>query len=430
VATSGSYFDLPDRPTIPAAQVNSDWDATSGLAQILHKPNIPTQYTDTLARAAITLTSNTPSGATSTLTYTSGVFSFTSAAALVSGTTIKTVNSNSLLGSGDVAVGTVTSVSGTGSVSGLTLSGTVSVSGSLTLGGTLSGITNSNLSGTAGITNANLATPTISGVQLGNNLATLTISSPLTGTSYNGSSAVSIGLPQATGSVSGYLSSTDWTIFNNKTSNTGTVTSVSTAGTVSGLTLTGGTITTSGTITLGGSISGLTNTNLSGTAGITNANLANSTISGVALGGSLYNLTAGTGIAFSSGTTYNGSTAITISSSTTGIDDFTSTVTTQASTLTVAFDGASVIFWQPGTAGNRAITLSNFTAGRRVKIFITPKAQNNTFTFTGVTASQCSNGSITYVLGGGGVAQSSMMIEVFSTTTAIGGVWIFGFGSQ
>lgn len=57
--------------------------------------------------------------------------------ALVSGTNIKTVNSNSLLGSGDVAVGTVTSVSGTGSVSGITLSGTVTSSGSLTLGGSL-----------------------------------------------------------------------------------------------------------------------------------------------------------------------------------------------------------------------------------------------------------------------------------------------------
>jgi hypothetical protein len=53
---------------------------------------------------------------------------------------------------------------------------------------------------------------------------------------------------------------------------------VATAGTVSGITLTGGTITSTGTITLGGSISGLTNSNLSGTAGITNANLANSSI--------------------------------------------------------------------------------------------------------------------------------------------------------
>ena len=51
-------------------------------------------------------------------------------------------------------------------------------------------------------------------------------------------------------------------------------------------------------------------TALSGT--ITNAQLANSTISGVSLGGNLANLTAGTNITFSSGTTYNGSAAITI----------------------------------------------------------------------------------------------------------------------
>jgi hypothetical protein len=58
-------------------------------------------------------------------------------AALVSGTNIKTVNSNSLLGSGDVSVGTVTSVGGTGTVNGLSLSGTVTSSGNLTFGGTL-----------------------------------------------------------------------------------------------------------------------------------------------------------------------------------------------------------------------------------------------------------------------------------------------------
>ena len=51
-------------------------------------------------------------------------------------------------------------------------------------------------------------------------------------------------------------------------------------------------------------------TALSGT--VTNAQLANSTISGVALGGNLYSLTAGSNISFSSGTTYNGSAAITI----------------------------------------------------------------------------------------------------------------------
>ena len=35
---SGSYNDLTDKPTIPAAQVNSDWNAVSGVAEILNKP--------------------------------------------------------------------------------------------------------------------------------------------------------------------------------------------------------------------------------------------------------------------------------------------------------------------------------------------------------------------------------------------------------
>ena len=59
-------------------------------------------------------------------------------AALVSGTNIKSVNSTSLLGSGNLSVGTVTSVSGTGTTAGLSLSGTITGSGNLTLGGTLS----------------------------------------------------------------------------------------------------------------------------------------------------------------------------------------------------------------------------------------------------------------------------------------------------
>ncbi len=41
VATSGDYDDLTNKPTIPAAQVNADWNAASGVAQILNKPTIP-----------------------------------------------------------------------------------------------------------------------------------------------------------------------------------------------------------------------------------------------------------------------------------------------------------------------------------------------------------------------------------------------------
>lgn len=40
VATTGDYDDLLNKPTIPAAQVNSDWDATSGISEILHKPDL------------------------------------------------------------------------------------------------------------------------------------------------------------------------------------------------------------------------------------------------------------------------------------------------------------------------------------------------------------------------------------------------------
>lgn len=41
VATSGNYNDLSNKPTIPAAQVQSDWNATSGMGVILNKPTIP-----------------------------------------------------------------------------------------------------------------------------------------------------------------------------------------------------------------------------------------------------------------------------------------------------------------------------------------------------------------------------------------------------
>ncbi len=77
-------------------------------------------------------------------------------------------------------------------------------------------------------------------------LGSLSASSPL---SYNsGTGAFSI--QQASSSTSGFLSSTDWNTFNNKTSNTGTVTSVGLSSATSGVTIGSTPITTSGTITL------------------------------------------------------------------------------------------------------------------------------------------------------------------------------------
>ena len=70
----------------------------------------------------------------------------------------------------------------------------------------------------------------------------------------SGGATPAISISQATTSTDGYLSSTDWNTFNNKTSNTGTVTSVDGSGGSTGLTVSGGPITSSGTLTLGGTL--------------------------------------------------------------------------------------------------------------------------------------------------------------------------------
>jgi hypothetical protein len=70
VATSGSYADLSNKPTIPAAQVNSDWNATTGVAQILNKPSITSfqPNPETLADSASDALYNIPSVGTQRFT--------------------------------------------------------------------------------------------------------------------------------------------------------------------------------------------------------------------------------------------------------------------------------------------------------------------------------------------------------------------------
>lgn len=64
VATSGSYNDLTDKPAIPSAQVNADWNATSGVSEILNKPALAAvattgDYDDLIDKPEI---HNVPSG--------------------------------------------------------------------------------------------------------------------------------------------------------------------------------------------------------------------------------------------------------------------------------------------------------------------------------------------------------------------------------
>jgi hypothetical protein len=150
----------------------------------------------------------------------------TNIAISASQTTSGTFSSSLLSGSytGITGVGTLTAGTWNASTIGVAYGGT----GATTLTGYVKGsgtsaftasttVPTTDLSGT--ITNAQLANSTISGVSLGSNLFSLTIGSNLSGTSYNGSAAVTItntapmvypgsGIPNSTGSAWGTSYST------------------------------------------------------------------------------------------------------------------------------------------------------------------------------------------------------------------------------
>ena len=178
------------------------------------------------------------------------------------------IAASKLVGTDITTVGTITSGTWSGSVIGSNVGGAGTVSGLMKANG--SGVVSAAVAGTdyqapitlttTGATGAatltsntlNIPTYTLAGLG-GIGLSSLSATAPL---SYNsGTGAFSI--PVATSSANGYLTSTDWSIFNNKQA-------ALTAG--SGISISGGTI----------SATGLTTSNLSSFAGITNEQLAGS----------------------------------------------------------------------------------------------------------------------------------------------------------
>jgi len=93
--------------------------------------------------------------------------------------------------SNDAFVGTVTSVSGTGTVNGITLTGTVTSSGSLTLGGTLSGVSlTSQVSGTLPVGNGGTGATTLTGYVKGNGTSAFTASATIPASDVTGLATV------------------------------------------------------------------------------------------------------------------------------------------------------------------------------------------------------------------------------------------------
>lgn len=103
-----------------------------------------------------------------------------------------------------------------------------------------------------------IAASNLSGTNTGDNPGVTSVSGTAPVVS-SGGTTPAISMAAASSGVNGYMTGAYATkldgIAAGATTNTGTVTSVATSGTVSGLTLTGGTITTTGTITLGGTLS-------------------------------------------------------------------------------------------------------------------------------------------------------------------------------
>ena len=176
---------------------------------------------------------------------------------------------------------------------------------------------------------------------------------------------------------------------NSNTEITGSLT-VTTSGTINGVTITTNTASqtlTNKTIAAGSNtITGLTNSNLSGTAGITNANLANSTISGISLGSNLATLTIGTGL---SGTSYNGSTGVTIAN--TGVTSISagSGISVNASTGAVTISNTIT---NNNQLTNGAGYIAQSTADGRYLMGTTSPSTVNNFTI-----SIGNNGSYSYV---------------------------------
>ena len=324
VANTGSYTDLINKPTIPNAQVNSDWNAVSGIAQILNKPTLATvatsgSYNDLSSKPSLGTIASQNSNS---ISITGGSISGTTISGYISTTQKGAANGVATLDSGgQIPIGQIpplgdlnyqgtwnaasnspalTSNIGTkGYYYVVNFAGNTDLNGitdwqvndwAVFNGSVWQKIDNTDLvSSVNGYTGAVVLTYTDVNAQIaGTYVSSVSATSPIAS---SGGTTPTISISKASATTNGYLSSTDWSTFNAK--GNGTVTSVSaTAGT--GISISGSPITSSGTLTITNTapdqtvaLTAGTGISVSGTYPnftITNTNTSSGTVTNIATG--------------------------------------------------------------------------------------------------------------------------------------------------
>lgn len=189
--------------------------ATSGMISILGQAaagtynfNLPT----TAGTSGQVLTSG--GGVGSPMTWTTPTTGTVTAIGVTTANGVSGTSSGGSTPNLTISLGAITpsSVTASGTVTGSNLSGTNTGDQTITLTGAVTGSGTGLFATTipdGSITNTKLTASTISGISLGSNLPTLTFGTYLTGTSYNGSTATSLGVTASTIGGASSLVATD-----------------------------------------------------------------------------------------------------------------------------------------------------------------------------------------------------------------------------
>lgn len=333
------------------------------------------------------------------------------------------LSSTSFTGAGTGLTGTATSLSIGGSAPAGSLTGTTLASGvvtsSLTTVGTISsGTWSASFGAVSGANLTNLTAGNLTG----------TISSTVLGNStvYVGTTAVALNRASANLALTGISSVT----LPGSSSGSVQVIPAAAAGTGTVLTLPA----TTGTVVTTGDTATVTNTMLAGS--IDNNKLANSTISGIALGSNLATLTFGT---YLTGTSYNGSTAVTIATNATNANTASTIVARDASgnftagTITATLSGSATSVANALTIGT-GLSGTSFNGSAAVTIANTGVLSFSGGT-TGLTPATATTGAITLAgtlaiaNGGSGATTAQSAINAFAGAVT-SGLYLRGNGTN